>query len=136
MKASTMRSICSEVAPATTDPSLRSGLRPRRGRGLSFPGFAGKQACTGLKQKSPPGEGWAEPFRLALRARSGKKKKARHKGGLFDFKPGDDLLSHPANGAVTSALRGLTTVFGMGTGVTPAVWSPGRAGGWSLEAGG
>jgi hypothetical protein len=30
------------------------------------------------------------------------------------------LLSHPISGAVPSALRGLTTVFGMGTGVAPA----------------
>ncbi len=46
--------------------------------------------------------------------------------GLLDFKPGNDLLSHPRDGAVASALRGLTAVFGMGTGVTPAVWSPGN----------
>mgnify|MGYP007100010039 CR=1 FL=1 len=32
----------------------------------------------------------------------------------------DGLLSHPISGAVPSALRGLTTVFGMGTGVAPA----------------
>jgi len=30
-------------------------------------------------------------------------------------KPGDDLLSHPK--AVPSALKSLTSVFGMGTGV-------------------
>ena len=32
-------------------------------------------------------------------------------------KPGDDLLSH--KNAVPSALAGLTSVFGMGTGVAP-----------------
>ena len=36
--------------------------------------------------------------------------------------PGDDLLSHCV---VSSALQGLTTVFGMGTGVAPALESPG-----------
>lgn len=46
---------------------------------------------------------------------------------VFYVRPGDDLLSHSANRAVASALRGLTTVFGMGTGVTPAVWSPGNS---------
>ena len=35
--------------------------------------------------------------------------------------PGGDLRSHTVTRAVSSALRGLTSVFGMGTGVTPAV---------------
>jgi hypothetical protein len=33
--------------------------------------------------------------------------------------PGGDLLSHPVAQAVSSALEGLTSVFGMGTGVSP-----------------
>src|SRR6267378_2253205 len=37
---------------------------------------------------------------------------------------GNDLLSHTLSRAVQSALRGLTSVFGMGTGGTPAVKSP------------
>ena len=37
---------------------------------------------------------------------------------------GNDLLSHRVPPAVPSALEGLTTVFGMGTGVAPPVWSP------------
>ncbi len=37
---------------------------------------------------------------------------------------GDDLLSHTLSRAVQSARRGLTSVFGMGTGVSPAVRSP------------
>ena len=40
-------------------------------------------------------------------------------------KPGDDLLSHPQR-AVPSARQGLTSVFGMGTGGSPALWSPGN----------
>ena len=35
----------------------------------------------------------------------------------------DGLLSHDLSIVVPSALRGLTTVFGMGTGVAPARWS-------------
>ena len=35
-------------------------------------------------------------------------------------KAGDGLLSHHLSMAVPSTLRGLTTVFGMGTGVAPA----------------
>jgi hypothetical protein len=44
----------------------------------------------------------------------------------FDFNPGSDLRSHAVTSAVSSALRGLTSVFGMGTGVTPAVRPPGN----------
>ena len=35
--------------------------------------------------------------------------------------PGDDLLSHDLAIIVSSALESLTSVFGMGTGVTPPV---------------
>lgn len=34
--------------------------------------------------------------------------------------PGDDLLSHTVTHAVPSALKGLTSVFGKGTGVSPS----------------
>ncbi len=46
---------------------------------------------------------------------------------LFEFKkePGNDLLSHTAAHAVPSARTGLTSVFGMGTGVAPPLKSPG-----------
>lgn len=39
--------------------------------------------------------------------------------------PGSDLLSHTVARAVPSAVEGLTTVFGMGTGVTPLLSPPG-----------
>jgi hypothetical protein len=38
--------------------------------------------------------------------------------------PGDDLLSHVS--AVPSALKGLASVFGMRTGVSPTLKSPGQ----------
>ena len=41
--------------------------------------------------------------------------------------PGDDLLFHTVTSAVPSALEGLTSVFGMGTGVTPPLRSPGSS---------
>jgi hypothetical protein len=44
--------------------------------------------------------------------------------GLLSVKQGDVLLSHPVSRAVPSVLEGLTSVFGMGTGVTPPLWSP------------
>jgi hypothetical protein len=40
-------------------------------------------------------------------------------------KRGDVLLSHPVSRAVPSVLEGLTAVFGMGTGVSPPLESPG-----------
>ena len=38
--------------------------------------------------------------------------------------PGGDLLSHTVTRAVPSAVEGLTSVFGMGTGVTPLLSPP------------
>ena len=43
---------------------------------------------------------------------------------LSDVKAGDVVLSHTVSHAVPSAQRGLTTVFGMGTGVTLAAKPP------------
>ncbi len=40
---------------------------------------------------------------------------------MLQSKPGTDLLSQTVASQVPSAQRGLTTVFGMGTGVAPAV---------------
>ena len=37
---------------------------------------------------------------------------------------GDDLLFQTVASPVPSALTGLTAVFGMGTGVSPSLWSP------------
>ena len=44
--------------------------------------------------------------------------------GAFVIIPGGDLLSHTAARAVPSAQRGLTSVFGMGTGVTLSALPP------------
>ena len=44
--------------------------------------------------------------------------------GAFDNKSGNDLLSHTLARVVPSALKGLTAEFGMGSGVTPSLWSP------------
>jgi hypothetical protein len=57
------------------------------------------------------------------------------RNGPWEDNPGGDLRSHAVTSAVSSALRGLTSVFGMGTGVTPAVKPPGKlkAGSWKLE---
>src|SRR6266478_593700 len=39
-------------------------------------------------------------------------------------KPGNFLRSHTLARAVPSGLKGLTSVFGMGTGGSPSLWSP------------
>ncbi len=45
-------------------------------------------------------------------------------GALLSNYSGDDLLSQGATPQVPSAQAGLTSVFGMGTGVTPPLWPP------------
>ena len=47
-------------------------------------------------------------------------------GGPFLEMSGDDLLSRGPSTQVPSALAVLTSVFGMGTGGTPPLWSPKR----------
>ena len=49
-----------------------------------------------------------------------KETRPREEDGLLSGMAGDGLLSHDLAVVVPSALRGLTTVFGMGTGVAPA----------------
>jgi hypothetical protein len=46
------------------------------------------------------------------------KEKARGKPSGLGDNAGSDLLSHTVSHAVPSAVAGLTSVFGMGTGVT------------------
>jgi hypothetical protein len=47
--------------------------------------------------------------------------------GLSNQFPGDVLLSHAVYREVPSGLKGLTAVFGMGTGVAPSLRSPGKS---------
>jgi hypothetical protein len=44
--------------------------------------------------------------------------------GVLIFTPGSVLLSHPVAQAVPSTQGGLTSVFGMGTGVSLSLWPP------------
>ena len=54
-------------------------------------------------------------------AATDQKKAPSECSGLLELKSGGDLLSHTENRAVPSAQRGLTTEFGMGSGVTPSL---------------
>jgi hypothetical protein len=53
-----------------------------------------------------------------------KKKPRTFPLGAFEKYSGNDLLSHSLTAAVPSAQWSLTSVFGMGTGVTSTLWSP------------
>ena len=94
-------------------PPVHSPARPRAGR-------------AGLPQASRPSvhtsRGPMSRFHKGLR---GKKKTApRYHKGPLHFNPGGDLLSHPVSRAVPSALEGLTSLFGMGRGVSPPPMPP------------
>src|SRR5258705_7578527 len=61
-----------------------------------------------------------------VRSRGQKKRTAQiHMSGPLEG-AGDGLLSRVLSNGVPSALQGLTTVFGMGTGVAPALQSPAK----------
>ncbi len=48
--------------------------------------------------------------------------------GRFEFIPGNVLRSRAVSREVLSALWGLTSEFGMGSGGTPTLWLPGNLG--------
>ena len=56
-----------------------------------------------------------------MKQRAGKEKGLNLEIEALGFNPGGDLRSHTVARAVSSARRGLTSVFEMGTGVTLAV---------------
>src|SRR5579862_6520658 len=62
-----------------------------------------------------------------IRSPAQKQKSLRFLGG-FLLRPGNFLLSHTLARAVQSGLRGLTSVFGMGTGGSLSLESPRRSG--------
>ena len=103
-------------------PSTRPSLRcrpcpalpvPRRGRGAGAGGPGPVARARGTLRF--PGR------HVRQRTRNAKKPPPRR--GL-QKKSGGDLLSQGVPPQVPSALAGLTSVFGMGTGVTPPLWPP------------
>ena len=68
---------------------------------------------------------WEFLLKKRVEVRHPKTQKPTPKSGLLlENYAGDHLISHTLSRAVPSAQRGLTSVFGMGTGGTLAVWSP------------
>ncbi len=70
-----------------------------------------------------PRPAWPGSFR-SLTVQSNARDRYRPRASVNT--PGSDLLSHTVTHAVPSAEEGLTTVFGMGTGVSPPLWPPER----------
>ena len=62
-------------------------------------------------------------LRFLLRRVFYKKNPVKHSAELKKNR-GGDLLSHPVAQTVSSAQKGLTSVFGMGTGVSPSLKPP------------
>ena len=58
---------------------------------------------------------------MTLKLMEGLKKKRQVMNLPFKKIPGNDLLSRGVAPEVSSALKGLTTVFGMGTGGAPSL---------------
>src|SRR5580700_1525996 len=84
--------------------------------------------CTGstpVSVNAEVGHYGANGDRRIFSPRHPKKQKApTFRLGLSRFNLGDVLLSHTLAHAVPSGLKGLTSVFGMGTGGTPSLGSP------------
>src|SRR5690606_39121960 len=110
------------------------GVRTRRMRGERRPvradldGHALHQAHRALTPRPLAGaRGWPAARRLGRprppgRTASGPKPKKKGRRILSEppaHKSGNDLLSHRVPPAVPSALEGLTSEFGMGSGVAP-----------------
>ena len=83
-----------------------AGATGGTGRRRSFVVGAGTTGNHGLQTTGHPLQPWNA-------------KKAPREGSLLQRNSGDDLLSQGDSPQVPSALVGLTSVFGMGTGVTP-----------------
>ena len=100
------------LGATTACRTLRSGGRPIRTRGLRRGGHAANLSAPA-----------AAPRRSTIRSRP-KTTKGPPKGPFRTEKSGGVLLSQGDDSQVPSALVGLTSVFGMGTGVTPPLWPP------------
>ena len=115
-RASPDRTNAAKGSPAPT----ASADRERR------PGVAERRRPCGraeLELKQPARGGSSNPS-TANRAQK-EKGPLRLQRPFSNNGPGDALLSRAVSHAVPSALRGLTAVFGMGTGVALSLWSPG-----------
>src|SRR5437763_2701707 len=79
----------------------------------------------GLRPESPGARRWLRSGGLGMPSTLPRtRREPRIDRGSRENYSGDDLLSQGESPQVPSALAGLTSVFGMGTGVTPPLWPP------------
>ena len=103
-------------------PALpRARIGPEKRRFILWWRIGGQGECGPPCCVSPACETEREESR-----RAPEKKGPASTAGPLQNDPGNVLLSHAVTHAVPSALRGLTAVFGMGTGVALSLWSPGK----------
>ena len=88
-------------------------------------GMGGAAAGFSLATAARRARAGTEPHYPDAHLRKGKGPLAVTPAGLLY--PGSVLLSHCLAAAVSWALEGLTSVFGMGTGGAPPVWPPGTS---------
>src|SRR5207237_3110638 len=92
--------------------------RPRPRLASSASRFSGL-TCPAPRRATPP-----HFLRPGMRRTLPTAREEAPEGASSEKKSGGDLLSQGASPQVPSALAGLTSVFGMGTGVTPPLWPP------------
>ena len=98
--------------------------------GRSFPWVGGSRfSPSRLYRQRGPGQVKTRPVgtneaQTGLKDHPLRKTKKAGPGPAATKLPGNVLLSQAVPRLVPSALEGLTTVFGMGTGVSPPPWSP------------
>lgn len=123
------------VRPAPDEPAPRPRDGPvfddelggvmRRARLLAtVPRFETSPPVATTASGGPTVLGRRERGDTARVARSAKRPMAPPRWGHLREKSGGVLLSQGVSSQVPSALVGLTSVFGMGTGVTPPLWPP------------
>ena len=107
--------------PAFGDPSLGVDL----GIPLTIrPGPLQRLATwisTSIRYSEPSGVGRAAPGVAPANPRKGDGRRSPEGNDGRQKRSGGDLLSRAVSRGVPSALEGLTSVFGMGTGVTPPI---------------
>ena len=126
------RSVCRHVGHLAVWTAVLDGTSERRSelRSLLELEQRGPVECqpTGRRQQVAPSDVTRAPGQ-SRRAGSGRqwpgpKMELGRPFGLPSAKSGGVLLSQGRSSQVPSALEGLTSVFGMGTGVTPPLWPP------------
>ena len=98
---------------------IQQRRQPALVTGLNIIGLRHKKIPEPLRLREAPQVG-LEPTTLRLTAECSAIELLRN------MESGSDLLSRAVSSQVPSALKGLTSVFGMGTGVTPSLSPPER----------